>query len=241
MEERPVGVYSFSSIEERGYGKQSMTTSLSKSPDAFPPPKAKRSGEQNTERDPAWNENITQEQYTYYYNMAWQIAYLMLKSPQLADTIANKVMEELWSREHPPSTTEIESHIRTLARFRSIDQWRTKGYKLRQTWRSLTQRNGDGEEYEALPELQCGLSAEEEFYSEMESERFVQDLAQAILHLNELQRVCFVLCIMEKMKVAEVATHLQRSPERLIHLKLSSRGIAAVLEPSRCIISSHRQ
>jgi proline racemase len=34
---------------------------------------------------------------------------------------------------------------------------------------------------------------------------------------------------------------LQRSPERLIHLKLSSRGIAAVLEPSRCIISSHRQ
>jgi hypothetical protein len=38
-----------------------------------------------------------------------------------------------------------------------------------------------------------------------------------------------------------VLEDLQRSPERLIHLKLSSRGIAAVLEPSRCIISSHRQ
>jgi predicted ATPase len=38
-----------------------------------------------------------------------------------------------------------------------------------------------------------------------------------------------------------MAMSLQRFPERLIHLKLSIRGIAAVLEPSRCMISSHGQ
>ena len=186
------------------------------------------------ERDHTWNKGITQRDYTYYYDMAWQSAYLILKSEHLSDTIANKVMDELWNRTCAPTNTEIESHIRTLARSRSIDVWRTKRYKIRQMWESLTKRNEEGEEYEAFPEILCCASAEDAFYQEQESERFAQGLAQAMLRLNPLQRVCFALCVMEGMKVAEVAErlgiHATKVSDAIRHAK---RRIARLLEKER--------
>src|SRR5579859_1201589 len=189
----------------RGYGNtRHMKLPLSKSTGSSQPPKY-RLNEKLPEplgikRDQAWYSELTQKQYNHYYDIAWRVAYLMLNSPHLADCVANKVMDELYNREEVPSQADIEAHIRVLARYRSIDRFRTKSYQFQRMWRSFTQKNDNGEDYESLPDISHSASAEEEFYIEMENERFVQLLVQGILHLDDLSRACFLLVFMEKLK-----------------------------------------
>src|SRR2546429_310373 len=72
-------------------------------------------------RDQAWNVGISQDQYAYYYDIAENIAYLILGHHHEAEIAADKAMDELWKHEYPPSKSEVEKHIRVLARCRALD------------------------------------------------------------------------------------------------------------------------
>ncbi len=165
------------------------------------------------ERDQAWNVGISQDQYAYYYNIAENIAYLILGHYHEAEIVADKALDELWRRECPPSETEVEKHIRVLARCRALDYRDTPMHRLREKCRSLVWGNDDQDEYEAIPESSCTLGAEEEFFYEEEREQFAQRLAEVVSSLNDLQRACFVLRLVEHLKPEEIAKILNVSAE----------------------------
>lgn len=158
------------------------------------------------ERDQILN-HPAQDQYDYYYRIAWNVAYLIVGHPVEADMVADKVMATLETRERPPSQTEIEKHIRVLARSRALDCLRSPMHRFGAKCGSLIQEDG-GEEYEAVPESYYTIGAEEAFFYEEERDLFAQQFAQAVGCLNDLQRVCFVLRFVECIKPDEIAEML---------------------------------
>jgi RNA polymerase sigma factor (sigma-70 family) len=176
---------------------------------SLPAPKEKQPASTQGERDHAWYEGLTQDQYHRHYEAVWKRAYLIVGDPHEADLVANKVMDEIWQRESPPSQADIEAHLRTLATSRSIDRNRTPAHRLRMKCHSIIQKNDEGEEYEALPETRSYPGAEEELLYEYDRERFAQQLAQAIIRLSDVQRSCFVLRFLDLMKPEEIAQRLR--------------------------------
>ncbi len=161
------------------------------------------------ERDHAWYEGLTQDQYDHYYKIAWNVTYLIVGHPHEADIVADKAMDSLWEREHPPSKAEVETHLRVLARSRALDCLASPMHRLRARCRSLIQKDDDEEEYETISEAHRPVGAEEQFFYEEERKLFAQRFAQALTRLNDLQRACFVLRFVEHMKPEEVAETLK--------------------------------
>lgn len=160
------------------------------------------------ERDQPWDQGLTLDQYGRYYRVTWNVAYLIVGYPDEADIIANKVMDSLWKRHTPPSKAEVEAHLRVMARSRALDCLASPRHKLRVRSKSLVQKDEDEEEYEAMPEQYCSPGAEEEFFSDGEREMFARQFAEALMSLNELQRVCFVLRFVEHIEPEEVVEML---------------------------------
>lgn len=160
------------------------------------------------ERDHIWNQ-LTQDQYDAYYRMVWNVVYLIVGHPLEADIVADKVMATLETRVQPPSTGEIETHLRVLARSRALDYLESPMHRFRMQCRSLIRQSDEEEEYEAVCEAQSSIGAEEEFFYEEERELFAQQFAQALGRLNDLQRACFVLRFVEHVKPEEIAEMLK--------------------------------
>ena len=158
------------------------------------------------ERDQIWDQ-FTQDQYEHCYKMVWNVAYLIVGHPLEADIVADKVMTTLEARENLPS--EIEKHLRVLARSRALDCLESPMHRFRMRCRSLIQRSDEEEEYEAVPTAYNSIGAEEEFFYEEERERFAQHFAHAISRLNDLQRACFVLRFVEHIKPEDIAEMLK--------------------------------
>ncbi len=185
-----------------------MRRSLSNPADAFSAPNQKEHAATSiVERDHTWDQ-LTQDQYAAYYRMVWNVAYLILGHPFEADIVADKVMATFETRAHSPLTTEIEVHLRVLARSRALDCLASPMHRFRMKCRSLIQQAAE-EEYEAIPEAQCSIGAEDEFFYEEDRELFAQQFAQAIGRLNDLQRACFVLRFVEHIKPEEIAEMLK--------------------------------
>jgi RNA polymerase sigma factor (sigma-70 family) len=185
-----------------------MRQFLSNPTDAFSAPNPKEQPVGSiVERDHIWNQ-LTQDQYDAYYRMAWNVAYLIVGHPLEADIVADKVMAALDTRVHPSSTSEIERHLRVLARSRALDCLASPMHRFRMKCGSLLLQ-ADEEEYESVPASQCSIGAEEEFFYEEDRELFAQHFAQALSRLNDLQRACFVLRFVEHIKPEEIAEMLK--------------------------------
>lgn len=151
------------------------------------------------------------QNYERYYQMAWNVAYLILghSFDADADIVADKVMDEIIKREHLPLKSEIEKHVRILARSRALDHRLSPKYRFRKTIQSIIQRNGDDEEYEVVPESGCSLGAEEEYFYLEEREQFARRFAEAVSRLNDRQRICFVLRFVEGLTPKEITEELR--------------------------------
>jgi RNA polymerase sigma factor (sigma-70 family) len=160
------------------------------------------------ERDRLWDQ-LTQDQYDAYYRMVWNVAYLIVGHPLEADIVADKVIATLEMRVYSLSTTELETYLRVLARSRALDCLETPMHRFRMKCRSLIRQVDEEEEYEIIPEAQCSIGAEEEFFYEEERELFAQQFVQAMSSLNDMQRACFVLRFVERIKPEEIAEMLK--------------------------------
>jgi RNA polymerase sigma factor (sigma-70 family) len=156
-------------------------------------------------RDRPWNQGLTDGQYRSYWMIAQNIAYLIVGNQYEAELVADKVMDELWKREQPPSKAEVEKHLRILTKSRALDCLKSPMHRLQEECRSLVQRGDDEEEYEAIPESYCSRGAEEEFFFEQDRQLFAKQFAEAVSQLSDLQRVCFVLRLVEGLKPEEIA------------------------------------
>ncbi len=192
------------------------------------------------ERDHIWNQ-LTQDQYDSYYRMVWNVAYLIVGHPLEADIVADKVMTTLETRVNPSSTTEIETHLRVLARSRALDCLESPMHRFRMRCRSLI-RQADEEEYEAASASQCSIGAEEEFFYEEERELFAQQFAQAMSRLNDLQRACFVLRFVEHIKPEEIAQMLKIPVDTVYTQAYRARNrVARLLTDRRKHVSSSKR
>src|SRR5712691_973210 len=111
-----------------------MRKSLSNPTGSFPALSIKKEQPVDSirERDQTWNVGISQDQYAYHYNIAENIAYLILGHQHEAEIVADKTMDELWKHGHPPSKAEVEKHIRVLARCRALDYRNTPMHRFRE-------------------------------------------------------------------------------------------------------------
>ena len=190
-----------------------MRRSLSNPAGAFHSPK---SADLITERDQAWYVGLTLEECSHYYELAFNKAYSILGSRCEAEMVADKVIDELLQREQPPPKTQLEPQVLVLARSRALDYRKSPRHRLWMMCRSLIQKNEDGEEYMAVPASYCCPGAEEEFFAKGEQELFAQRYAQALSHLNDQQRICFVMRVEEHLKPEEIAEILN-IPAGVVH------------------------
>lgn len=207
-----------------------MTLPLSQPAGSSPAPNTeKEPATRGRERDRAWNDALTYDQYQHYYKVAWNVAYLTVGNAYEADVVADKVMDELQRREQPPSKEEIYQHLRTLSRSRALDQLRSAMHRLRMLWRPFIRPTLQSEDAEVLPRTPSCAGAEETFFQQEESERFAQQLALAIGSLNDLQRVCFVLRFIDGMKPEDIALLLNVSASKVHTLAYRARNRVATL------------
>jgi len=218
-----------------------MRRSLSYPADASSVPNKELSAGSLLERDHLWDQ-FTQDQYDSYYRIAWNVAYLIVGHPFEADIVADKVMTTLEARVHPPSAIEIETHLRVLARSRALDCLETPMHRFRMKCRSLIMQVDEEDEYEAIPESQCSVGAEEEFFYEEERTLFAQQFAQAMSRLNDMQRACFVLRFVECVKPEEIAEMLKVPVETVYTQAYRARNrIARLLTASKKHVSSSKR
>jgi RNA polymerase sigma factor (sigma-70 family) len=181
------------------------------------------------ERDRTWLQELTADQYRYYYDLASRIAFLIVGNSCEAEIVADKVMDELREGKGSLSSKEIEVHLRVLARRRALDCLKSLRHRMWMGCRPLVSRGEDGEKYEAAFMSLRSKGAEEEFFYEEERDLFARRLARAVSSLKDLQRVCFVLRFVEGLKPAEIAevlkipaeevsTHAYRARNRIAEL-----------------------
>jgi RNA polymerase sigma factor (sigma-70 family) len=206
-----------------------MTCSLPQPTGSSPAPNSEKDpAARGRERDQAWNDALTYDQYQHYYGFAWNVAYLTVGNAYEADVVTDKVMDELQRREQPPSQEEIYRHLRTLSRSRALDQVRSARHRLRMLWRPFI-RPLQLEDAEVLPRTPSCAGAEDTFFQQEESERFAQQLALALGSLNDLQRVCFVLRFIDGMKPEDIALLLHVPASKVHTLAYRARNRVATL------------
>jgi RNA polymerase sigma factor (sigma-70 family) len=163
------------------------------------------------ERDQPWYEGISPNQYDEYRQLAWNVALMIVGYPDEAEEVAGKTMYEIERRKHPPSKAEIGAHIRTLARHRAIDSYKSSKHKARMMLKSIVRKNNDDEEYEGIPGSCCTPGAENEVVAKEDLELLILRLKQGLTCLSDMQRICFVLHFVEGMEIKDIAKKLNVS------------------------------
>jgi RNA polymerase sigma factor (sigma-70 family) len=164
------------------------------------------------EREQPWYEQLTDEEYQFYYNKMWSRAYLALGSENEADAVIDQVIDEVWQYKEPPSKAMIVSVLHQRTTWRIRDRLRSPRHLfLRMRCQSLTLRTHDGEEFEMDVRSDGYPGADEELFRWQKDEATAQQIAQAVISLNERQRTCFFLRFMENMETKEIAKILMMS------------------------------
>jgi len=191
------------------------------------------------ERDQPWFESLTEEQYKYYRQEAWSVAYVFLGQRYVAEEIADAVIGELYQIQKPFSHSQIEAYLRQRAKWRAIDQLRSVHYHHWKHQLPLWRTTEDGEEQEVVPKQLIVDGAEETLLQQLEAsemdeltERRLAHLHQAILRIKDGERrACFVLRHTYDMKPAAIANELNIPIQKVyVHLRLALTQVRGFMQ-----------